>query len=133
METVVKKEKAEKTVASQQQANVNEIVGNIDNIVNNFCQLGSSIVNLQNAKVQAEKEIMLVDRQIDQFVMGLNDKQKDREDKLKEVQALHMQMDNLISKASEIALRPDVNELQLQILQMIFNTINNCINKLPQL
>lgn len=132
METVVKKGKAE-TVAPQQQANVNEIVGNIDNIVNNFCQLGSSIVNLQNAKVQAEKEIMLVDRQIDQFVMGLNDKQKDREDKLKEVQALHMQMDNLISKASEIALRPDVNELQLQILQMIFNTINNCINKLPQL
>lgn len=124
---------AQETGTSVQPVNVNNIVDNVSNLVNNMCQLGKSFADLQNARVQAEKEITIIDRQIDQFVMDLNDKQKDREDRLKEIQALHVQMDNLISKATEIALRPDVNETQLQILQMIFNTINNCISKLPQL
>lgn len=123
--TVAIQQNAAQTPAKK--ADVNKIIDGVNNLIN----LASGVVNLKKAVIEAECEISKIDREIEKLSYELGNQQKGREYNLEQTRQLHDKMQQLISTATQISLRPNVAETELKIIQMYLSLANNCLNKLP--
>ena len=110
-------------------ADVNQIVDGVNNLIN----LANGVVNLRKAEKEAELEIAKIDREIEKLSYELINQQKNRESNLERTRMLHDKMQELISTATQLSLRPNVSETELKIIQMYMSLANNCLNTMAVL
>ena len=110
-------------------ADVNQIIDGVNNLIN----LANGVVNLRKAEKEAELEIAKIDREIEKLSYELVNQQKNRESNLERTRMLHDKMQELISTATQLSLRPNVSETELKIIQMYMSLANNCLNTMAVL
>ena len=110
-------------------ADVNQIIDGVNNLIN----LDNGVVNLKKAEKEAELEITKIDREIEKLSYELVNQQKNRESNLERTRMLHEKMQELISTATQLSLRPNVSETELKIIQMYMSLANNCLNTMAVL
>ena len=110
-------------------ADVNQIIDGVNNLIN----LANGVVNLKKAEKEAELEIAKIDREIEKLSYELVNQQKNRESNLERTRMLHDKMQELISTATQLSLRPNVSETELKIIQMYMSLANNCLNTMAVL
>jgi len=110
-------------------ADVNQIIDGVNNLIN----LANGVVNLRKAEKEAELEIAKIDREIEKLSYELINQQKNRESNLERTRMLHDKMQELISTATQLSLRPNVSETELKIIQMYMSLANNCLNTMAVL
>lgn len=110
-------------------ADVNQIIDGVNNLIN----LANGVVNLKKAEIEAELEIAKIDREIEKLSYELVNQQKNRESNLERTRMLHDKMQELISTATQLSLRPNVSETELKIIQMYMSLANNCLNTMAVL
>ena len=110
-------------------ADVNQIIDGVNNLIN----LANGVVNLKKAEKEAELEIAKIDREIEKLSYELVNQQKNRESNLERTRMLHDKMQELISTATQLSLRPNVSETELKIIQMYMSLANNCLNAMAVL
>ena len=95
--------------------------------------MANGVVNLKKAEIEAELEIAKIDREIEKLSYELVNQQKNRESNLERTRMLHDKMQELISTATQLSLRPNVSETELKIIQMYMSLANNCLNTMAVL
>ena len=110
-------------------ADVNQIIDGVNNLIN----LANGVVNLRKSEKEAELEIAKIDREIEKLSYELVNQQKNRESNLERTRMLHDKMQELISTATQLSLRPNVSETELKIIQMYMSLANNCLNTMAVL
>lgn len=113
----------------ENKADVKQIIDGVNNLIN----LANGVVNLKKAEKEAELEIAKIDREIEKLSYELVNQQKNRESNLERTRMLHDKMQELISTATQLSLRPNVSETELKIIQMYMSLANNCLNTMAVL
>lgn len=90
-------------------------------------------VDLGKAIVEAQKEIYIVDQEVNKFLANLESQHYDREAKLQQVQMLHQKMDRLIDTANELVSQGDVSDAKMQLVTMYLTLAHDVLGKLPNL
>ena len=111
----------------------NQTVSHVSDMVSSLSNVASSIVDFQKTCVQAEKEIALMNLQIDELVLKLKDKSLDREATMKQVAALHFDINKFIDAAMIFMQKESLSDTEARLIERLLLLASEALSKLPNL
>lgn len=124
-------------VEEQNSMDWNAVVQNVGNVANQTLSLAStavqSLAEIDKTIEEANAQIALADRHIEEMLLTMRDKQMNREDRMKQIRLLHEKMDKLIDAAMTLSMKDPLTDNEMMLIQMDLQLANKYLDKLPNL
>lgn len=124
-------------VEEQNSMDWNAVVQNVGNVANQTLSLSStavqSLAEIDKTIEEANAQIALADRHIEEMLLTMRDKQMNREDRMKQIRLLHEKMDKLIDAAMTLSMKDPLTDNEMMLIQMDLQLANKYLDKLPNL
>lgn len=111
----------------------NQTISHVSNTISSLSNVASSWMDLQKACVQAEKELAIMDRQIDELILNLKNKSQERETTMKQVAALHFDINKFIDAAMLWMQKDSLSDTEARLIERLLLLASEALNKLPNL